>query len=150
MKASMWGILLIVIGLVGITLIYFFGQVSTSNDQTFYNLKEVTEAALYDSVDLVAYRDGYTDSSGNKYEPGVIKINKNKFIEMFSRRYAESSDATRNYKISFYEINELPPKVSLRVEYGEDTTALGFNKSGSEDYEFTISKDMVAILEGRG
>lgn len=148
MKASMWGILLIVIGLIGITLMFFFGQVSTSNDQTFYNLKEVAEAALYDSVDLVVYRDGYTDAAGNKYEPGVIKIKKDKFIEMFSRRYAESSDATRNYKISFYEINELPPKVALRVEYGEDTKVLGFNKSG-KDYEFTISKDIVAILEGR-
>ena len=127
---------------------FFFGQVSTSNDQTFYSLKEVTEAALYDSIDLVAYRDGYTDASGQKYNPGVIKINKDKFVEMFSRRYAESSDATRNYKISFYEINELPPKVTLRVEYGEDTRVLGFNKN-SQDYEFTVSKDMVAILEGR-
>jgi hypothetical protein len=53
----------------------------------------------------------------------------------------------RNYKISFYEINEFPPKVTLRVEYGEDTRALGFD---TQDYEFTITKDMVAILEGRG
>ncbi len=144
----MWGVLLIIIGLIGITLMFFFGQVSTSNDQTFYSLKEVTEAALYDSIDLVAYRDGYTDASGHVYNPGVIKINKDKFVEMFSRRYAESSDATRNYKISFYEINELPPKVTLRVEYGEDTRVLGFNKN-SRDYEFTVSKDIVAILEGR-
>ena len=144
----MWGVLLIIIGLIGITLMFFFGQVSTSNDQTFYSLKEVTEAALYDSIDLVAYRDGYVDSDGKEYKPGVIKINKSKFVEMFSRRYAESSDATRNYKISFYEINELPPKVTIRVEYGEDTRVLGYNKN-STDYEFTITKDIVAILEGR-
>ena len=143
----MWGVLLIIIGLIGITLMFFFGQVSTSNDQTFYSLKEVTEAALYDSIDLVAYRDGYVDSDGKEYNPGVIKINKSKFVEMFSRRYAESSDATRNYKISFYEINELPPKVTIRVEYGEDTSVLGFNKD--KEYEFTITKDIVAILEGR-
>ena len=148
MKASMWGVLLIIIGMIGITLMVFFGQVSTSNDQTFYSLKEVTEAAMYDAVDLVAYRAGYTDpDTGTVYQPGVIRLDKDRFIEMFSRRYAESVDNTRNYKISFYEINEFPPKVTLRVQYGEDTRILGFD---TQDYEFTITKDMVAILEGRG
>ena len=73
--------------MIGITLMVFFGQVSTSNDQTFYSLKEVTEAAMYDAVDLVAYRAGYTDpNTGTVYQPGVIRLDKDRFIEMFSRR----------------------------------------------------------------
>lgn len=150
MKASAWGILLIIIGLIGLSLMVFFGQVSTSNDQTFYSLKEVVEAAMYDSVDLVAYREGYTvtsaDGKKTNYPPGTVRIDKDTFMEMFIRRYAESIDNARNYKISFYEINEFPPKVALRVEYGEDKSTLGYV---TKDYEFTVSKDIVSILEGR-
>lgn len=125
---------------------FFFGQVSTTNDQNYYSLKEITEAAMYDSIDLVAYRVGFTDTDGTVYAPGVVKINKDRFVEMFSRRYAESADVSRIYKISFYEINELPPKVVLRVEYGENTKTLGFKQS---EYVFTVSKDIVSILEGK-
>ena len=98
MKASAWGILLIIIGLIGLSLMVFFGQVSTSNDQTFYSLKEVVEAAMYDSVDLVAYREGYTVTSadGTNYPPGTVRIDKDTFMEMFIRRYAESIDNARN------------------------------------------------------
>jgi len=145
-KASMLGIVVIAIGIVGVVLISFFGKTTTTNDQNYYLLKEVTDASFIDALDLVAYRYGYTDDNGTYYEPGIIKIDEQKFVEIFVRRYAESADIARNYKISFYEILEIPPKVVIRVEYTEPFNLLETFVSNKE-YEFTISEDIVGILE---
>lgn len=143
----MWGVLIIALGLIGIALVNFFGQVSTTNDQTYYLLKETTEAAMIDSVDLIAYRYGYTDKEGKFYEPGVVKIDEEKFVEMFTRRYAESAEIRRKYKISFYDIDELPPKVVIKVESGEKLGMLRNVLEMDQEYEFSISNSVAAILE---
>lgn len=149
MKASMWGVVLIALGLIGIAVIVFFGQVSTSNDQNYYLLKEATEAAMTESVDLVAYRYGYIDDTGNEYAPGVIKIDEEKFVESLIRRYAESADITRQYQITIYDIIENPPKVVIGVKYGESVGIFKsfFKNSFSDEYEFNITNNIAAIIE---
>ena len=67
-------------------------------------LKEITEASMYDSIDKTNY-----------INTGTIKINSEKFIENFTRRFAESAPLSSTYEIRIYDISEYPPKVSLSV-----------------------------------
>ena len=58
MKESLWMYFFAVLGMTGIVLINMFGQVVVSNEQNYYLLKEVTEASMYDAIDLTALRIG--------------------------------------------------------------------------------------------
>lgn len=126
MKESMWMYFFASIGMIGIVLINIFGQVVVSNEQNYYLLKEVTEAAMYDAIDLNALRKGVgddgvttvTDSESMhclSYIPGTIRIYKEKFVESFIRRFAENADLNRNYRIVIHDIDECPPKVSISL-----------------------------------
>ena len=76
-------------------------------------------------------------------------MDKEKFVESFLYRFADSVDNTRSYKVGFYDINEVPPKVSIRVD---SLTVLSVNTStdgnGSKDAaNITTSYD--AIVESK-
>ena len=87
MKESFWGSMAVLLGVLAIGVIYFFQNV-TNTDQHNYNLlKETTEAAMYDAFDLSSYR----------YD-GTIRINQEKFIENFLRRFAENASLSHIYK----------------------------------------------------
>ena len=68
-------------------------------------------------------------------------IDREKFVENFTRRFAESATLSRTYVIKIYDVNETPPKVSLEVSSTESTTATG------EVLTFDISNRLDAILE---
>ena len=132
MKWSFASVALIIIGLFGIIIIMLFNEITVSNEQDYYTLKEATEAAMIESVDVAYYR-----------LTGEIKISQEKFVENFTRRYAESSQKDRTYKIDFYDINELPPKVSVKVTSKD----IGGNLLSGEATEVTLSNKIDAILE---
>lgn len=132
MKESFWGIFIIAVGLVCIFLIYLFQDVTNTDEQNYNLLKETTQSAMYDAVDLIAYR-----------EKGIIKIDREKFVENFLRRFAHDASLSKTYKISFYDINEMPPKVSLRVS----STAGGPDLTSGNIVDFTIGNQIDAILE---
>ena len=126
MKESMWMYMFATLGMGGLILINIFGKVIVGNEQNYYLLKEVTEAAMFDAVDLTAYRqgvgyDGITVESDPEsmhclsYIPGTIRINKEKFVENFIRRFSENTDLNKNYRIIIHDIDECPPKVSLSL-----------------------------------
>lgn len=145
MKEAVWGYAIIALGIIAIGTIWFFAN-STRTDQHNYNLlKETVEAAMLDAVDLGAYRackaniDGMSDDEFKKI--GCVKIEEEKFVENFIRRFAESAELSRRYVIEIYDINEAPPKVSLRVSSTESTTTTG------ELVEFDIVNNIDAILE---
>lgn len=126
----MWGYAIITLGILAVGIIWFFANV-TKTDQHNYNLlKETTEAAMFDALDLTAYR-----------EDGTIRIEEAKFVENFIRRFAENADLSNEYRIDIYDISEAPPKVSLRVSSRKDTTATG------ELVQFNITNNIDAILE---
>ena len=103
----------------------------TRTDQNNYNLlKETTEAAMLDSLNLAAYR-----------ADGTVKIDEQKFVENFVRRFAENADLANTYIIEIYDVNEVPPKVSLKVSSKKDVNATG------EYVEFDITNNIDAILE---
>lgn len=130
MRESMWGVFVFIVGIVLILLIYLFQGITNTDEHNYYLLKETTESSLLDAVDVADYR-----------VTGKISINREKFVEVFIRRFAENADLSNSYVIEIYDIVEEPPKVSLLVKT---------KKSGqitSEQVEFDITNRLDAILE---
>lgn len=135
MNRSFWMVLVIMLGVASVFFITLFQTITNTDEHNSQLLKEVTEAAMWDAVDYAYYR-----------KTGYTKINKEKFVENFLRRFAESSNYSRDYKITFYDVNELPPKVSVKVTSmisGSVTATLGDDSVT----DFNITNRIDAILE---
>ncbi len=131
MKEVYWGYWLIVLGVFITIVMMLISNVTTSSTQDYYLIKEVTEAAMLDAVDLATYRD-----------KGDLKINQEKFVESFLRRFSENVSISKTYQIDFYDLKEMPPKVSVKVSSSSNTfTINGDSKS------FKIVDKVDAILE---
>ena len=134
MSHSVWGYWLIALGIGVITTMMLLQSYTTINQEDYYLLKEVTQASMYDAIDYSHYRT-----------QGEIKINREKFIENFIRRFSESIKGNKNYKLDFYDIYETPPKVSVKVS----TNTASFNVSGNA-MELDVTNSIDAILENNG
>ena len=124
--------------LIGIIILalFTFGVINivqnyqTGNELDYYLLKETTEAAMTDAVDIGYYRLS-----------GMLRMDKEKFTESFVRRFAQNVNNDRSYRIRIYDINETPPKVSIKID---STTAATFNSE-----TLGISNQIDAILESK-
>ena len=106
MKESFWGYTFIILGVLAIGIIWFVSN-TTRTDQHNYNLlKEITEASMYDAME-------------------GSKINENVFIATFFKRLAENADLSNTYKVEIFDINEEPPKVSIRLSSAKSTNVTG-------------------------
>ena len=56
MKETYWLILILILGVICIAFINFFQTYTNTDEQNYMLLKEVTEAAMYDAVDVRAYK----------------------------------------------------------------------------------------------
>jgi hypothetical protein len=130
MKESFWGAMILTLGVISIMFIYFFQNITNTDQNNYTLLKEVTEAAMYDAIDKTNY-----------VNTGTIKINEEKFLENFVRRFAQEAQLSNTYKITVYSISEYPPKVSLKVS----STKSG--NVGEEIVSFDIQNNIDAILE---
>ena len=130
MKESFWGVLVVMLGVISVAFIIFFQNATNTDEQNYILLKEITEAAMYDAVDYASFR-----STGN------ICIDREKFVENFVRRFAESVSIGNTYQIDIYDVSECPPKVSLEVSTSMDSNVTG------EIMEFDIVNRLDAILE---
>ena len=131
MKETMWAWFVVVVGIVCLTAVFFFQRIVNTSEHNYYILKEVTEASMWDAVDLGYYRK--TD--------GDIKIIKEKFVESFIRRFAQSAYLSRKYLIDVYDVNEVPPKVSIKVSSMESGAVI------NDVYNFDIVNKLDAIFE---
>ena len=131
MKEVYWGYWLILLGVFITIVMMMISNVTTSNTQDYYLIKEVTEASMMDAVDLATYR-----------EEGTLKINQEKFVESFLRRFSENVSISKTYKIDFYDLMEQPPKVSVKVSSSSST----FTINGDSE-SFDIVNKVDAILE---
>ncbi len=129
MKESYWGIAIVVIGIVSIFFVYFFQNMTNTDEHNYNMLKDITEAAMFDAVDKAAL------------SKKIVMIDREKFVENFVRRLADSATLNRTYRIKIYDISEAPPKVSLEVSSTEKTNVTG------EILEFDISNRINSILE---
>ena len=130
MHDSFWGIFIVGLGIVSVSFIIFFQNMTSIDEQNYNLLRETTEAAMYDAIDLATYR-----------RDGTIRIDREKFVENFVRRFAEGAQLSQNYKIEIFDVSETPPKVSIRV-----SSNLASNVT-NEIVEFKISNKLDAILE---
>lgn len=130
MKESIWGWAIVVIGIVSIFFVYFFQNITNTDEHNYNLLKDITEAAMIDAVDKASYKEG------------ILFMDEEKFAESFVRRFAESATLSRTYVIKIYDIVASPPKVSLEVS----STGKG-NVTGGEILQFDISNRLDAILE---
>ena len=162
MNSTMWTYFFMVVGILGIVLINAFSDLLIANEQDYYILKEATEAAMIDSIDQQAYRDGLgheeIDTRDSHAEsimhcdtpnvPGTIRIREEKFVESFLFRFANAAGMKKNYLITINDIDECPPKVSITVKAVDKYSFLNFFKV---DYNSVNDEEVVnkitAILE---
>ena len=138
MKWTFASVGIITIGIFGIAIILLFNEITVSNEQDYHTLKEAVEASMVDAVDIAYYR-----------LTGEIKMSQEKFVENFTRRFTETSTFGQgDYDIEFYQINESPPKVSLRIV--DNTNSYNIYNTFSVDIDATqinIVNKLSAILD---
>lgn len=132
MKESYWGYWLVLLGIFVIGVMLLVNNISTTNTNDYYNIKEVTQASMIDAVDFSYYR---------LY--GNIKISEQKFVENFMRRLADNVNIGNTYKVDFYDLYEVPPKVTVRVS--TNTTKVNVGDSLANQYD--VTNTITAILE---
>lgn len=130
MSESFWGVFIVGLGVTAIAFIYIFQNITNTDEHNYNLLKETTEAAMIDAFDLASYR-----------QDGTIRIDREKFVENFYRRFAENANLARTYYIAIYDVNEEPPKVSIEISSTEKSNVT------NEIIEFDIVNRLDAILE---
>ncbi len=105
MSKGMIAVGIVLLSICALICTYLISNYQNSNELDYYLLEETTEAAMIDAVDYTVYRDY-----------GILSIDREKFLESFIRRFAESVDANRDYNIKIIDFNETPPKVSVQVD----------------------------------
>ena len=133
MKESFWGYWIVILGVFVVVIMMLISNVTTTNTQDYYLIKEVSEASMLDAVDYGYYRIS-----------GELRINADKFVESFIRRFSNSVELN-TYTFDFYGIYEAPPKASVKV-----TTKSGTYSIGTSASSFDIVNRIDSILEVDG
>jgi len=131
MKEAYWGYWIITLGIFVVIIMLLIQNVTSNNTEDYYTVKQISEAAMVDSIDYAYYR-----------EYGELKINKEKFIETFLRRFAEIASLTTKYEILFTGIYEAPPKVSVEITSSTNSYVIA-----GDAESFDIANRVDAILE---
>lgn len=137
MKESYWGYWLVMLGILVIGVMLLISSTTTGTTQDYYELKETASSSMVDAVDYSYYR---------LY--GDLKISKEKFIENFIRRFSESATMTKEYNISFYDIHEVPPKVSIKISSVSNSVNVANTTNNSFDLVNKIDMILVGGSEG--
>lgn len=132
MKESMWGTFVVMFGIMAVFFILLFQRLITTDEHNYHILREATEGAMYDAVDLSYWRS-----------EGSVRIDREKFVENLIRRIAESATLTDSFHIQVFDVNEDPPKVSIQVSSSES----GGNTATTDYFNFSIVSRIDAILE---
>lgn len=136
MKESYWAVFVVILGVVTILLINLFHTLTNTDEHNYNLLKETTEAAMIDAFDLATYT-----STGN------IRIDREKFVENFIRRFAEDASFAQEYEIEIFDVHEHPPKVSIRVKSKHTSAILTMLSPREKAMDFNIWNRLDAILE---
>ena len=88
MNKGMLTVGIIILALMALLLINVISNYSTGSEVDYYLVKETANAAMQDSIDYLYYRKN-----------GLIRMDKEEFIESFLCRFADSVNDRRSYKI---------------------------------------------------
>lgn len=130
MKDTYWGYWLIILGIFIVVVMMIVNSITTTKSQDYYLVKEIAQASMIDAVDYAYYR-----------EWKELRINREKFVESFIRRFADSVSLSNTYTIEFYDIYEAPPKVSVKVSSSTNS----FNVMGDTS-SFNVVERVDAVL----
>ena len=134
MKESMWGYWIVVLGISIMSVMVLLQNYTTTSEQDYFLIKEVLEASMYEAVDYGYYRD-----------TGELKMNTEKFVENFVRRFSETVNINKNYKVEFYQIYEQPPAASVAIKTKTDGTNYG-QQAGSTSESPDVVNRLTGIL----
>ena len=109
MKWSTVTVGVMILGIIGVSIILLFQQLTTTNENDYYLLKEITEAAMVDSIDISYYR-----------ETGNLKIVREKLKEV-------------GYDDSRYNMDYRTCKVDINITTQSTDIAQGVNIGGAGD-----------------
>lgn len=101
----------IILAIMALAAVNIINNYSVGNELTESLLRDTVEASMLDAIDVSYY----------KVSGGIIRMDTAKFLENFTRRFAENVSSDRDYKIRVYDVYEIPPKVTIAV--GSSTTA---------------------------
>ena len=134
MNKGMLTVGIILLSLIALLILNVLNNYNTGSEMDYYLVKESVDASMGDSLDRTFLT-----------ECGVYRLDKEKFVENFLYRFLNNVDGTRSYDIKFYDINEVPPKASVKID---SLTVLGVKAPGSDTAEAAdISTSYDAILE---
>ncbi len=137
MKESYWGYWFIILGLFVVSILLLTNDATTTSTQDYYQLKEVANSAIYDSVDY-----GYFQLTGE------LRIHKEVFVENFLRRFAETVSPSNTYDIEFYDLYESPPKVSVKVSTATSGFVIGRDTGdGGTSLDVVNSIDLIVEFD---
>ena len=129
MSKAMTIVGIVILGILTLAVVNIINQYSQGKEMDEQLLNETTKAAMVDAIDL-----GYYRISG-----GRLRCDREKFVESFVRRFAESVTSSTDYKIRILDFNETPPKVSVQIGTGTVAQIAGD--------DFDIVNKIDAILE---
>lgn len=115
MNRGIFTVGIIGLAVVALVIINLVGNYYSSNELDSSLLRDTIEAAMLEAVDTSTYGT----------ESGVIRMDKEKFVESFIRRFAENVNDDRDYDIRFYDINETPPKATVVIDSKTAATVSG-------------------------
>lgn len=158
MNSSIWGYLFLVLGIFGLFLVNMFGEITINDEQNYYSLKEVTKAAMLDAVDEYAYEygvgyDGITQLTDPESMhctsgvPGTVRIIKERFVELFLLKFAQSVNVSSDYEIIFNDIDECPPKVTVTVISNRSYSTIE-RALGQDDNQTAEDVDITNVISG--
>ena len=150
MKESLWGYWIIVLGVSIIAIMILLQNYSITDEQSFFLAKENLSSSMKEAVDF-AYTSTVPDpiyispdgSSGNYKSTtnhAVLKINAEKAVENFIRRFADTVDVNKTYKINFYMVSEAPPAMSVEVLANTSGSGFGQWQAGADTSAVTSSR----------
>lgn len=131
MKESIWGYLILVLAIVVIVVLLLIQRITTTTEEDFYLGREIMEASMIDAVDYGTFRLS-----------GKVVMSKEKFVEVFIRRFAENVTNNKDYQLDFYDIYEEPPKATVRIR-----TVSGESTINSDTFDIKLDTYMHGILE---
>ena len=137
MKESMWGYWIIVLGVSILSVMMLLQNYSVTDEQSFFLTKENLSSAMKEALDFGYMADSSKIFDDNNYKTtdgyGMFKINREKVIENFIRRFADTVDISKTYTINFYNISEIPPAVSVEVIAFTNDTNFGQRQTGNTE-----------------
>ena len=109
MKESYWGYWLVLLGVFVVVIMLLIRNVTSNTTEDYYTVNQISEASMVAAVDYAYYRE-YKE----------LKINKEKFMEVFLRMLANQASGTDDYEILWLSQNEKIARVDNGIVTGVD------------------------------